>query len=158
MSKFSVITVLAILIAGCIEHEPIPTTSKKITPISKDTLAVSEKLAGYTIYEGVIPCNNCLGISQKLLLKGDKKGVFRLTETYNKSGEELDPTVVCTGHWTTFARNNKQYLLLSQGSLEDSIRRMEYLVYAKKIKQTKLDEEVIPHTSMYELKLTKKGK
>ncbi len=92
MSKFSVITVLAILIAGCIEHEPIPTTSKKITPISKDTLAVSEKLAGYTIYEGVIPCNNCLGIYQKLLLKGDKKGVFRLTETYNKSGEELDPT------------------------------------------------------------------
>lgn len=154
----SVVSVGICLLSGCIEHKTEAVIKFK-DEHEKKFIEKEENIdyKGYKIFEGKIPCETCDGISQRLVLKGDTVGIYRLTEIYDKAGNEVDPTLISTGQWRNETQNSKKILVLSQGKMNDSIRRMEYELRPNMLVQISLDEELIANKNAYHLKLVKKS-
>lgn len=143
--------------SGCIEHEAEPQSVVVSHEVEKVTNKPEKDYKGYKMYEGKIPCEKCSSIFQRLVIKGDTMGIYRLTEVYDNEGAEVDPTVISTGQWRRITQKNKELLELSQGTLNDSIRRMEYEVQSKMLIQVSLDDEYIVNKNAYHLKLVKQS-
>lgn len=160
--KFLVI--LAIGMSGCIEHQS-PTKS---TPVNEREIVYTymkrerEQLKGLRVYEGTVPCADCSGIHQRLALKGDTIGIFRLTETYRNATEDGDGILVTTGSWKRYkVRDNnqtKEILYLSEGSFADSSRIQRYTFHDKKIMQVDFNGDSLERAKSYMLTLVKESK
>lgn len=146
--------------ASCIEHRAEVKRSRKPDSSKQDEEKYihDKDYKTFRIYEGNIPCEDCNGIEQRLVIKGDTLGIFRLTETYKNATEDGDATIVCSGQWKKVKQKNKEILVLSQGSLSDSVRRMEYDFHPKEIVQLSLDENRFKNTSEYHLRLVRQNK
>jgi len=159
---FGILTIIAIGMTGCIEHrpenEPIPGNERQIVY----SYMKHDKLKGLRVYEGTIPCADCSGIYQRLALKGDSTGIFRLTETYRDATEDGDEVIVTTGSWKRYkvVRNNqiKEELYLSEGSFSDSSRIQRYACHDRKIIQLDLNGDSIESTKDYMLTLIRESK
>lgn len=145
---------------ACIEHrEEKKTPVKRPTANKEEEKYISDKdYKVFRIYEGEIPCEDCDGIQQRLVVKGDTVGIFRLTETYKNATEDGDATLVCSGQWKKIKATEKEILILSQGGINDSVRRMEYEFRPKEIIQLSLDENRFKNTAAYHLKMVRKSK
>ena len=149
-----------LLNASCIEHRAEVKHSQKpdLSKQNEEKYIHDKDYKTFRIYEGNIPCEDCSGIEQRLVVKGDTLGIFRLTETYKDATEDGDATIVCSGQWKKVKQKNKEILILSQGSLSDSVRRMEYDFHSNELVQRTLDNEYLKNTSLYHLKLVRKSK
>lgn len=151
---------IVVLNTSCIEHR----SDEKRHQVSNVANQEEEKYLHdknydtFRIYEGDIPCEDCSGIEQRLVVKGDTTGIFRLTETYKNATEDGDATIVCSGQWKKIKQKNRDLLILSQGSLKDSVRRMEYELRPNELMQRTLDGEYVRNQSLYKLKLVRKSK
>jgi copper homeostasis protein (lipoprotein) len=160
-SRFKFLGVLAsvlITLNGCIEHREesksfhSKPTSKEEQKFLKDKLYKS-----YRIYEGTIPCENCDKIEQRLVIKGDTAGIFRLSETYINATEDGDAMLVCSGEWV-FSSSNRSTIYLSVGKIADSVRTMEYKTKNHGLQQMRADDELILKPENYRLKMVKSSK
>jgi copper homeostasis protein (lipoprotein) len=141
-----------ITLSACIEHQKKETAQKKVASL---TLR-QQHYRTIRLYKGIIPCADCSGIDQKLLLKGDSIGIYRLTETYKDAGEDGDAVIISSGEWKLITENNAQQLYLSQGSLQDSSRIMRYEYNKSVLHQLELDGAQIESKFAYTLRLEKK--
>jgi copper homeostasis protein (lipoprotein) len=162
MRTFLAVSIFIMIgVSGCIEHRPPEKASASEADMSFPPIK-RKVLKGLRVYEGVIPCADCSGIYQRLALKGDTLGIFRLTETYRDATEDGDEIIVTTGSWKRYkvkTNNETQVLLyLSEGSLRDSSRIQRYALMDKKIMQLDLNGDSIESTSDYMLKLIKETK
>lgn len=159
MNNLFVITSSVLILGACIEHRDDEKKSK--TPVSgnkeEEKFLTDTDYKTFRIYEGQIPCEDCDGIQQRLVVKGDSAGIFRLTETYKNATEDGDATLVCSGQWKKIKINSKNILVLSQGGINDSVRRMEYAFHPKELVQLSLDENIFANTNAYHLKMVRKS-
>ena len=147
-----------LILNACIEHREKKKPGSVVSGIKQEEKNSRDKdYKEYWIYEGEIPCEDCDGIWQRLVVKGDTAGIFRLTETYKNATEDGDATLVCSGQWKKVKVNAKDILILSQGGIDDSVRRMEYEFRPKEIVQLSLDENRFRNTSAYHLKMVRKS-
>ena len=155
-----VITSSVLILTACIEHRENGKKSAGLSTVNKEEekYITDTDYKVFRIYEGEIPCEDCDGIQQRLVVKGDTTGIFRLTETYRNATEDGDATLVCSGQWKKVRSNSKDILVLSQGNLGDSVRRMEYEFRPKEIVQLSLDENRFANTGAYHLKMVRKSK
>jgi copper homeostasis protein (lipoprotein) len=147
---------LIVIFAGsCIEHRPNnPVVKQEVTVPTPENV---NQLKGKRVYKGKIPCADCSGIEQQLVLRGDTTGVFRLTEVYRDATEDGDEVLVTTGSWKYYTNKAKQKVLfLSEGSLKDSSRIQRYRVEKTAITQLDFNGEWIKSTHNYQLKLVSK--
>lgn len=152
---------LFLLIAGCIEHRPTDTVYT--APEEEDKQEEKPKWKGLRVYEGVIPCADCSGIYQRLALRGDSTGAFRLTEVYRDATEDGDETIVTTGFWKRYYTKKpypkRMIFFLSEGSLKDSTRVQRYEVQDGRIIQLDLNgKQIVDSNGRYVLKLIQKSK
>lgn len=152
MMKIVVILLSIITLSACIEHQKQEIAHKKV---ASSTLR-QQHYRTVRLYKGIIPCADCSGIAQKLLLKGDSIGIYRLTETYKDAGEDGDAVIISSGEWKLVTENNEQQLYLSQGSLQDSSRIMRYEYNKFVLHQLELDGAQIESKFAYTLRLAKK--
>ena len=159
MNSLFVIVGSLMALTACIEHR-----EEKKSPVKQATANKEEEkyitykdYKVFRIYEGEIPCEDCDGIQQRLVVKGDTVGIFRLTETYRNATEDGDATLVCSGQWKKIKANEKEILILSQGGINDSVRRMEYEFRPKEIIQLSLDENRFKTTAAYHLKMVRRA-
>ena len=156
MKQVGFIVILGIYLAGCIEHRPSDTTFVR-EPKKSDKSDEKKEFKGLRVYTGTIPCADCPGIEQRLALKGDSSGIYRLTEVYKEATEDGDEVLVSTGEWkrmiTPAADGKKLIYYLSQTSIRDSARVIRYLVYDKKIVQLDMDGEPVENPALYTLGL-----
>lgn len=159
MNSLFVIVGSLMALTACIEHrEEKKSPVKQSTANKEEEKYITDKdYKVFRIYEGEIPCEDCDGIQQRLVVKGDTVGIFRLTETYRNATEDGDATLVCSGQWKKIKANEKEILILSQGGINDSVRRMEYESRPKEIVQLSLDENRFKNTAAYHLKLVRKS-
>jgi len=145
---------------SCIEHREDQKTSRNSASVNKEEekYIKEDDYKVFRIYEGKVPCEDCDGIEQRLVVKGDTAGIFRLTETYKNATEDGDATLVCSGQWKKIKASTKEILVLSQGGINDSVRRMEYEFHPKEIIQLSLDENRFANTGPYHLKMVRKSK
>jgi copper homeostasis protein (lipoprotein) len=150
-----------ILIAGCIEHRPEDYTVTVTETDSVKPMLNGRQLKGLRVYEGIIPCADCSGIYQRLALKGDSIGIFRLTETYRNATEDGDGVVVTTGSWKRYTvdegKRTRTLFYLSEGSFSDSSRIQRYEVFNRRIVQLDLNGVAVDSTKNYTLKLISKN-
>ena len=148
------------ILGACIEHRENEKKSGRIAPGNKEEerYITDKDYKVFRIYEGEVPCEDCDGIQQRLVVKGDTAGIFRLTETYKNATEDGDATLVCSGQWKKIKADSKDILILSQGGIRDSVRRMEYEFRQKEIIQLSLDDNRFKNTGAYHLKLVRKSK
>ena len=160
MNSLLVIVGSVLVLGACIEHRD--GDKKSVKPASgnkeEEKYITDTDYKTFRIYEGEIPCEDCDGIQQRLVVKGDTAGIFRLTETYKNATEDGDATLVCSGQWKKTKSNSKDILVLSQGGITDSVRRMEYEFRPKEIVQLSLDENRFANTAAYHLKMVRKSK
>ncbi|MDR0801514.1 copper resistance protein NlpE N-terminal domain-containing protein [Fluviicola sp.] len=144
---------------SCIEHRSDEKHLQKIDLINQEEEKYlhDKDYNTFLIYEGNIPCEDCGGIEQRLVVKGDTTGIFRLTETYKNATEDGDATIVCSGQWKKIRQKNGDWLILSQGTLKDSARRMEYEFHLGELVQRSLDGEYFKNLGLYHLKLVRKS-
>jgi hypothetical protein len=166
MKKMRILWTGAILSAlmimtACIEHRPeddliVETQTDSIRPRLN-----GRDFKGLRVYEGVIPCVDCSGIYQRLALKGDTIGVFRLTETYRNATEDGDGVVVTTGSWKRYTveagKLRRTFYYLSEGSFSDSSRIQRYEVFGQAIVQRDLNGNAVDSTKNYTLRLISKN-
>ncbi|HLP55315.1 MAG TPA: copper resistance protein NlpE N-terminal domain-containing protein [Fluviicola sp.] len=150
---------LFLLAAGCIEHRPTDTVYN--APDEEKKPEKKPKWKGLRVYEGVIPCADCSGIYQRLSLRGDSIGAFRLTEVYRDATEDGDETIVTTGSWKRYyskkGPGQRMLFYLSEGSLQDSTRMQRYEVQDGRIIQVDLNGKPIADSNgRYVLKLIQK--
>jgi copper homeostasis protein (lipoprotein) len=155
-----VVIVSALIFNGCIEHRSDEVKSKKIEVKNneEEKFLQDKDYKQFHIYEGEVPCEDCDVIEQRLVVKGDTAGIFRLTETYKNATEDGDATIVCSGQWKKIISKSKTIFVLSQGSLSDSVRRMEYEYHPMEMIQLSLDDNRFKNASSYRLKLVRKSK
>lgn len=154
-----VVTGSLLILGACIEHREKKKPRAVVSGNKQEEKYIRDKdYKEFRIYEGEIPCEDCDGIQQRLVVKGDTAGIFRLTETYKNATEDGDATLVCSGQWKKIKMNTKDILILSQGGIDDSVRRMEYEFCPKEIIQLSLDENRFRNTSAYHLKMVRKSK
>ena len=155
-----VVTSSVLILSACIEHREDEKKSTKSTTVSKEEekYITDKDYKVFRIYEGEVPCEDCDGIEQRLVVKGDTAGIFRLTETYKNATEDGDATLVCSGQWKKIRMNAKDILILSQGRMDDSVRRMEYEFRPKEVIQLSLDDYRFKNTTAYHLKMVRKSK
>ena len=160
MNSLLVIAGSALILGACIEHRNGEKKSVKGVSGNKEEekYITDTDYKVFRIYEGKIPCEDCDGIEQRLVVKGDTAGIFRLTETYKNATEDGDATLVCSGQWKKTKSDSKEILILSQGGIKDSVRRMEYEFRPKEIVQLSLDEIRFKNTGAYHLKMVRKSK
>lgn len=155
-----VVTSSVLILGACIEHRE--DEKKPIKPASanqeEEKYIRDKDYKIFRIYEGEVPCEDCDGIQQRLVVKGDTSGIFRLTETYKNATEDGDATLVCSGQWKKIRMNTKDILILSQGGINDSVRRMEYEFHPKEVIQLSLDDNRFKNTAAYHLKMVRKSK
>ena len=145
-----------IVLSSCIEHKKEEKTSSKTSESKEEGKFIAEKdYKVLRIYAGKIPCADCSGIDQRLVLKGDTMGIYRLTEIYRDATEDGDATIVSTGEWKLKKTPKESKLILSQGHLGDSIRTASYTFSDKKLIQKDMDGETIKTTWNYTLKRSK---
>lgn len=157
--SFAVSSML-LLNASCIEHRADEKRTGKtdLGNREEEKYLHDKDYSTFQIYEGNIPCEDCGGIEQRLVVKGDTAGIFRLTETYKDATEDGDATIVCSGQWKKITQKEGDWLILSQGTLKDSARRMEYEFHPKELVQRSLDGEYFKNPAAYRLKLVRKSK
>lgn len=155
-----VVTSSVLVLSACIEHREEEKKWEKPASVNKEEekYVTDKDYKVFRIYEGEVPCEDCDGIQQRLVVKGDTVGIFRLTETYRNATEDGDATLVCSGQWKKIKMDSKEILILSQGGLNDSVRRMEYEIHPKEIVQLSLDENHFKNTAAYHLKMVRKSK
>lgn len=159
MNSLFVVTSSVLILSACIEHREDEKYEKPISENKAEEEYIKDKdFKVFRIYEGEVPCEDCDGIQQRLVLKGDTTGIFRLTETYKNATEDGDATLVCSGQWKKTKAESKEFLILSQGGISDSVRRMEYEFRPKEIVQLSLDENRFKNTNAYHLKMVRKSK
>ena len=151
---------IALSLSGCTEHRPQDTV---YVPQPEPEKAEQPKPAkGLRVYTGTIPCADCSGIEQRLALKGDSTGIFRLTETYKNATEDGDAVLVTTGEWKRrkLKIDNREATVfyLSEGDIKDSTRIINYEVSPDKIVQLDTGTGRITNTAAYTLKLVRKEK
>jgi copper homeostasis protein (lipoprotein) len=148
---------LSTVLTSCIEHtKDQKTKGPKTTSTKEERRFIQEKTyTGLRIYSGRIPCADCSAIEQRLVLKGDTAGIYRLTETYKDATEDGDATVVSTGEWKFIKTKTANQLYLSQSHINDSIRTARYEFLESKLYQTQLDGEDVKPKYAYTLKKTK---
>jgi len=156
MRTLIVFAVLSLItgLMGCIEHRPTDTTYVK--PVKENLPVAKQKLKGLRIYEGVIPCPDCAGVYQRLSLKGDSIGVFRLVEIFRDASEDGDEVLITTGFWKQYSKKkspDKTYFYLSEGTAGDSTRVQRYEVNSKSIMQLDFNGSIIDSSRYYTLKL-----
>lgn len=152
MKRILLILTLLLVFGSCIEHRPNDGVVK--SEVTSQRSEKPSKLKGTKVYEGKIPCADCSGIDQHLVLRGDTTGVFRLTETYRDATEDGDEVIVTTGSWKYYKnKTTGKVLFLSEGSLKDSTRIQRYKVSGAYITQLDFDGEWINSTNNYRLKL-----
>ncbi|WP_343747301.1 copper resistance protein NlpE N-terminal domain-containing protein [Fluviicola sp.] len=151
---------MLLLNTSCIEHrsDEKPYSKANVANQEEEKYLHDKDYDTFRIYEGAIPCEDCSGIEQRLVVKGDTMGIFRLTETYKDATEDGDATIVCSGQWKKVKQKNRDLLILSQGTLKDSVRRMEYEMRSNELMQRSLDGEYVKHPNLYQLKLVRKSK
>jgi len=147
---------LSIGLTACIEHTKAEKTKDTRTVGTKEEQQfIKEKTyKGLRIYVGKIPCVDCSGIEQRLVMKGDTIGVYRLTEVYKDATEDGDATIVSTGEWK-FENPSKKSMIISQGHLGDSTRVATYICDGNKMIQTTLDGETVQPKYLYTLRKVK---
>ena len=145
-----------ILLSSCIEHKKKEKPSSK-APVSKEEskFVADKDYKVLRIYSGRIPCADCSGIEQRLVLKGDTMGIYRLTEVYRNATEDGDATIVSTGEWKIKNTEKERKIFLSQGHLGDSIRTASYVFTDKKLVQKSIDDETITSAWNYTLRRSK---
>lgn len=155
-----VVTSSVLILSACIEHRDDDRERTRPASVTKEEekYIKDKEYKVFRIYEGEIPCEDCDGIQQRLVIKGDTAGIFRLTETYKNATEDGDATLVCSGQWQRSKVKSKDYLILSQGGIGDSVRRMEYEFRPKEIVQLSLDDNRFKNTNAYRLKMVRKSK
>lgn len=145
------------ILASCIEHtkdEGSKTT--RLTSTKDEQKFIKEKTyTGLRIYTGKIPCADCSGIEQRLVLKGDTIGIYRLTENYKNATEDGDANIVSTGEWKIIKTKTDRQLYISQGHIGDSMRTARYEFQESKLYQTQLDGQAVKPKYLYTLKKTK---
>lgn len=149
----------AVVFTACIEHRP----PDNIISEEPTKIAAPKPQKGLRVYEGTVPCTDCRGIYQRLALKGDSSGVYRLTETYKRGiNEDGDAVIVTTGAWKRFQKKSDSgsttIFYLSEGTIKDSSRIVQYADETHSIVQLDLDGESIPNRKAYRLKLVKREK
>ncbi len=149
-----------VILSACIEHRENEKKSGGTVSVNKEEekYIADKDYKVFRIYEGEIPCEDCDGIEQRLVVKGDTAGIFRLTETYRNATEDGDATLVCSGQWKMMKVDSKDILVLSQGHMSDSVRKMEYEFRPKELVQLSLDENRFKNTAAYHLKMMRKSK
>ncbi len=146
-----------VVLSSCIEHskKEKPGKTNKQEETSDHNQFEEKEYKGLRVYSGKIPCADCSEIQQRLVLKGDTIGVYRLTEVYKNATEDGDATIVSTGEWKLKKTAKEEHLIISQGHLGDSIRTASYTFTDKKLVQRDLDGETIKTTWNYVLKRSK---
>lgn len=150
--KIVVILIGLITLSACIEHQKQQQAHKK----SAASTLQHRHYRMVRKFKGTIPCADCSGIEQQLILKGDSIGVYRLIETYKDAGEDGDAVIISSGEWKLTTANNDQQLYLSQGSLQDSSRIMRYEYKKSVLHQLELDGAAIESKYAYSLRLEQK--
>lgn len=160
MNSLFVVASSVVILGACIEHrENEKRSAGKVSVNKEEEKYITDKdYKVFRIYEGEIPCEDCDGIQQRLVVKGDTAGIFRLTETFKNATEDGDATLVCSGQWKKIKADSKEILVLSQGGITDSVRRMEYEFRQKEIIQLSLDDNRFKNTNAYHLKMVRKSK
>lgn len=145
-----------LVLNGCIEHRA---DEEPVVNITEKEFISKKEYKGLRIYEGTIPCADCAGIEQRLVLKGDSTGIYRLTEVFKNASEDGDEEIVSLGEWK-FIPNAKKptKLKLSEGSLKDTIRWTNYTVLPTGLQQLDIEGESIPNKAAYQLKLIRRVK
>lgn len=148
---------LSMVLTSCIEHtKGDKTIDTRSTSTKEEQQFIKEKTyTGLRIYIGRIPCADCSGIEQRLVMKGDTLGIYRLTETYKDATEDGDANVVSTGEWKIIKTKTSRQLYISQGHIGDSTRTARYEFAESKLYQTQLDGESVSPKYLYTLKKTK---
>lgn len=146
-----------VLFTSCTEHKKIEKSEPKSrfeTDLVKPESLEQKTYKTVRIYAGTIPCADCSGIEQRLVLKGDTAGVYRLSEVYKNATEDGDAHLVSTGEWKIgqSKKTKDKILVLSQGHMGDSTRVARYKFSDKKLVQTSLDEDTIKTSWSYILK------
>ncbi|MDF3028172.1 MAG: hypothetical protein K0S23_2479 [Fluviicola sp.] len=156
-----VVTSSVLILGACIEHredEKKSSLGSTVVNREEEKYITDKDYKVFRIYEGEVPCEDCDVIEQRLVVKGDTAGIFRLTETYRNATEDGDATLVCSGQWKRIKMNAKDVLILSQGGINDSVRRMEYEFRPKEVIQLSLDDKHFKNTAAYHLKMVRKSK
>lgn len=157
MTLTALVLTLLVSLTACIEHRPADTRIQKDT--AEKVVEAPKKLRGLRVYEGQIPCVDCSGIYQHLVLKGDTAGIFRLTETYKNATEDGDETLVTNGVWKRYKTKRQQtpvtIFYLCEGSFKDSTREQRYAVGKDRITQLDINGQRIDSSFRYTLKLVK---
>ena len=151
--------VVLLSMTGCIEHSPNE-VRPTLTQQAETKFIQQKTYKGYLIFEGKIPCADCSGIQQRLVLKGDTLGIYRLTEVYKDASEDGDATIISTGEWQLLRseKTKEKQLVLSQGHLGDSVRIQLFSWSSNKIRLQEDDGEKIQSSLNYTLKLTKQAR
>jgi copper homeostasis protein (lipoprotein) len=159
INSLFVVTSSVLILGACIEHRDDDKKREKPAPVNQEEekYIKDKEYKVFRIYEGEVPCEDCDGIQQRLVIKGDTAGIFRLTETYKNATEDGDATLVCSGQWQKSKLNSKNILILSQGTISDSVRRMEYELRSKEIVQLSLDKNRFKNVADYRLKMIRKS-
>lgn len=140
-------------LVSCIEHVPKVIIDKSKMSNEDSNFVKKQDFKGYKLYSGTLPCDDCDKIDQRLVLKGDTAGIYRLTEIFVNASEDGDAVLVSTGEWT---RNKSTGVMhLSEHSLKDSIRTMDYHVKAKEMILFASDNNKLKNASKYRLRLVK---
>ena len=141
-----------VLLAACKEHRP----EEKffIDTDDNDTTTVADKkYKGLRVYEGTIPCADCAGIVQQLVLKGDSVGIYRLKELYKNATEDGDSELISSGEWKRMKTGSSYMYYLSEKNIRDSIRTMKYQINGDIIEMMDTFHDSIKSTAHYRLKL-----
>lgn len=150
---------LMLLTSACIEHtrESLDPTLSDLLPTTSTADSIIPDYQGLKVYQGNVPCADCPIIKQRLALKGDSLGIFRLTETFVDATEDGDEVLVTTGAWKkydSFIKGKRSSVIyLSEGSMKDSTRVCNYIQRKTQLIQLDIEKKPIPNPSRYTLRL-----
>ncbi len=140
---------------GCIEHRPEQRVIKKKKPTENEFIA-DKTYSGLRIYTGKIPCADCSAIEQRLVLKGDSTGIYRLIEVYKDATEDGDAEIISSGEWRkTRNPNFGSIFYLSQNNIGDSTRILRYQIEKGKINLLSQDSTGMNSKFNYTLRLVR---
>lgn len=156
MVKFLNFLALSLVLFSC--REVKPGKPEKVENQNFETKVV--ELDYVSIYEGNVPCADCSGSFQRLVLKTEKdsssNGVFRLKETFNGklNIEDGISEVITTGEFrkTYVKKENKTILEIADPSFADTAARVRsFLVENNELALFK-DDNIKMNQKLYRLK------